>query len=109
MKEKLEKTLGREKYQKLEQFLESNHLNVTKFYELTPEERITTVTNFCQQNNYDFTEVYSCIETAKDETMKGYALRSAVTAILARDGSAAINDLNFYRKIQEKVKELEKK
>ena len=108
MEEKLREKLG-EKYPKLEKFLENKKLDITKIYEIKPEERIYLVAEFCKQNNYDFPEIYSCIETAKDETMKQYALRSAVAAILARDGPAAINDLNFYKKIQEKVKELEKK
>jgi replication initiation and membrane attachment protein DnaB len=105
MKEKLEQKLGKEKYQQLEQFLKSVNLDVTGFYKLKPEERITTVAKFCQQYNYDFTEIYSCVEAAKDETMKEHALRAAAAAILARDGPAAINDLNLYSKIQEKIKE----
>jgi replication initiation and membrane attachment protein DnaB len=105
MEEKLEQKLGKEKYQQLEQFLKSVNLDVTGFYKLKPEERITTVAKFCQQYNYDFTEIYSCVEAAKDEAMKEHALRAAVVAILVRDGPAAINDLNLYSKIQEKIKE----
>jgi hypothetical protein len=108
MEEKLKEKLG-EKYQVFEEFLKKYDLNIETLYALEPQERIKTVAEFCKQNNYDFPYIYSRIEEAKDEIMKGYALRSAVTAILARDGPAAINDLNFYRKIQENVKELEKK
>jgi replication initiation and membrane attachment protein DnaB len=104
MEEKLEKKLGKEKYQQLEQFLKSVNLDVTGFYRLKPEERITTVAKFCQQHNYDFPEIYSCVEAAKDETIKEYALRAAVAAILARDGPAAINDIGLYSKIQEKIR-----
>jgi hypothetical protein len=108
VEEKLKEKLG-EKYQVFEEFLEKDGLDIIKLYKLEPQERIKTVAKFCEQNGYDFPDIYSRIETAKDETMKEYALRSAVTAILVRDGPAAINDLNFYRKIQEKVKELEEK
>jgi len=104
MKEELRERLG-EKYPKLEKFLENKKLDITKIYEIKPQERIYLVAEFCKQNNYDFPEIYSCIETAKDETMKGYALRSAVAAILARDGPAAISNPNLYSEIRKKIKE----
>jgi len=108
MEEELRERLG-EKYPRLEKFLENKKLDITKIYEIKPQERIYLVAEFCEQNNYDFPEIYSCFEAIRDKTMKENALRSAVAAILARDGPAAISDLNFYKKIQEKVKELEQK
>lgn len=104
MKEKLEEKLGKEKYEKLTNYLSENELTIEKLYELEPQKRIRVIANFCNSLSYDFSEVYSVIETTKDETMKAHALRAAVAAILARDGPAAISNPELYTEIRKKLK-----
>lgn len=104
MKEKLEEKLGKEKYEKLSSYLSEKELTIEKLYELQPQERIKLIAGFCDSANYDFSEIYSAVETIKDATMKEHALRAAVAAILARDGPAAVNNPELYTEIRKKLK-----
>lgn len=107
MKENLEKILGEEKLRSLEEFLDNNGLNLEELYKKKPKERMELIMNYCKETGQDFSEIYSAIETAKENTLKKHALRAAVAAIFARDGPAAVSDLELYKRIEEKIKEYE--
>lgn len=102
--QKLEELIGREPYNDLQNHLKKSGIEeIEQLYRLEPQERIKLVMDYCSNTKKDFSRIYSAVEKAKEEIMKEYALRSAVSAILAREGPAAISNLNLYKVIRKRL------
>lgn len=108
MKEKLEEILGKEEFENLQKYLGEKSLDVKGLYKMDAGKRINLIKDYCEKTDQDFSEIYSAIESTKDEALKEHAIRAAIAAILARDGPAAVSDPELYKTIGEKMKKYEK-
>jgi hypothetical protein len=106
MEENIQKKLGKVQYNKVNEFLKNNKLSIEGLMKLPSKERIEEISKLCNETGLDFKDVYSAFETAKEEEMKKYALRSAIAAILARDGPVP-QDPQRYNDLKRRIKTIE--
>jgi hypothetical protein len=108
MNDRIRKKLGEKQYEKIEEILKKRKIRVEDIMKLSPKERIDKISQLCNETNLDFKEVYSAFEAAKEEEMREYALRSAIAAILTREGPIPQSDLQLYKELKRKIEEIEK-